>query len=89
MSPKMRKALRGGFGYKVQREAWDAVYPDWRWARRRINNGRWRWTEADRQRFEPFRERLMGDAVLGRCWYQLIMQALYRSCPALGGWFPR
>lgn len=90
MSPKLRKALRGGFGYRVQKEAWDATYADWRWCVRRINRlNRSRWKAEDHERFEPLRARITGDPVFGRCWYQLLMQSLYRSCPALGGWFPR
>lgn len=88
---KLIRALRGTDGLAVQQAAWDAAMPEWRYCL---------WLLIDRdqaQRLTP-KERADLDAFsaalnasgrfLAGPWYQLLMQHLYRSCPALGGWFP-
>lgn len=91
-SDKLRKALRGGFGYKVQQEAWDAVLPEWRRLLERVVSFREHpapRTSADREQFDRLSETLRADnRFLGRAWFQLLMQAMYRKDPWLGGWFP-
>lgn len=88
---RLRKALRGGFGYATQQEAWDSVLPDWRRLLAMVNgiDGR-KLTPKDRADLDAFSAALEADGhFLARCWYQLLMQSLYRRCPALGGWFPK
>ena len=89
MSPKLRKALRGGFGYAVQCEAWDAVFPRWREVVELVNGrggGRFEHWDKIKPIWEPFREQATPTHL--RAWYCLLRQDLYRRCPALGGWFP-
>ncbi len=88
---KLRKALRGGFGYAEQQRAWDAVLPDWRWGIDTVNRNRPRGplTDAEHARLAEISAALRADnRRLAGAWYQLLMQDIYRSCPALGGWFP-
>ncbi len=90
---KLIRALRGTDGYAVQQEAWNAVMPDWRRCLQLVNRD----PSACGQPLTPqeladlsaFSECLRANnRFLASPWYQLLMQDLYRSCPALGGWFP-
>lgn len=87
---RLRKALRGGFGYAAQKDAWDAVMPAWPAAIKLVNHhGHRRLSDADHAFLHQITGWLRADnGRLLRCWYQLMMQDLYRSCPGLGGWFP-
>lgn len=88
---KLRPALRGTRGYAVQQEAWDAVLPEWRRGIELINRGPRdrRLTEEELEFFDGLSMALRADnRRLAGPWHQLLMQDLYRGCPALGGWFP-
>lgn len=91
---KLIRALRGTDGYAVQKAAWTAVMPEWRKALRLVNrpfnlSGK-RMTPKELADLEQFSIALnANNRFLAAPWYQLLMQDLYRSCPALGGWFPR
>ncbi len=90
---RLRKALRGGFGYAEQKRAWDAVFPDWRRGIKLIGKGRL--SDISRKRFMEWAEIWQRanleetHPIAWRAWGELLMQARYRSCPALGGWFPK
>lgn len=88
---KLRPALRGTRGYAVQQQAWDAVMPNWRRAIELVNHhlrGQ-RYTDAERTELAGITAALQADGRrLAGPWYQLMMQDMYRGCPALGGWFP-
>lgn len=88
---KLRPALRGTRGYAAQQEAWDAVLPDWRRALELLNGDRrQRPSEEDRDFLVNHVSAALraDDRRLAAAWYCLLMQDLYRRCPALGGWFP-
>lgn len=93
---KLIRALRGTDGYAVQQEAWDAVMPEWRrliwFANNRTRSGaRYEGplTAAEHEELDAFSVALnANNRFLAGPWYQLMMQDLYRGCPALGGWFP-
>lgn len=88
---KLRPALRGTRGYAVQQEAWDAVMPCWRRGLELINHHPHgvRYTETEKEEMAQLSAALRADnRRLAGPWFQLLMQDLYRSCPALGGWFP-
>lgn len=88
---KLRAALRGTRGYAVQQEAWDAVLPGWRDDLALVNSfGRGPpLTDEQRAQLDRLSEALRADnRRLAGPWYQLLMQSMYRDCPALGGSFP-
>lgn len=87
----MRPALRGTRGYEVQQEAWDAVLPGWRGGMDLVlrMGDRPPLTPEDHEELHRLSAALRADnRRLARCWSALLFQALYRRCPALGGWFP-
>lgn len=88
---KLRPALRGTRGYAVQQAAWDAVLPAWRECLAlvdRMTRGP-RLTDEERAKLDQLSVALNADnRRLAGPWYQLLMQSMYRGCPALGGWFP-
>lgn len=88
---KLRAALRGTRGYGVQQEAWDAVLPGWReYLKLVLEFGRAARSIKNDRLYEELVAGLNADnGRLRRPWGQLLSQAQYRRCPALGGWFPR
>jgi hypothetical protein len=87
---KLVRALRGTDGYAAQQAAWDAVLPEWRYCLTLVNRpDRLRMSDKELADARALSAALNADGrFLARSWYQLLMQDLYRSCPALGGWFP-
>lgn len=86
---KLIRALRGTDGYAVQQSAWDAAVPEWRYCLTLIDGHRGRYTEKELADMNALSVALNANGrFLAGPWYQLLMQDLYRSCPALGGWFP-
>lgn len=91
---KLIRALRGTDGYATQKAAWDAVMPEWRrclkLVHRPLSRCGKRMTDKELSDMAQFSLALNANGrFLAGPWYQLLMQDLYRSCPALGGWFPK
>ena len=91
---RLRKALRGGDGYKEQRAAWDAVFPDWPRLRKLTDfvfDHKHRNTDAEHAERRTLVAAIRADPRpwVINAWFEFQRQATYRRAPFLGGWFPR